>query len=95
MLRQCEDNPFDLTHAPVFLAGVSASHGVNVVDTEFFKVSFLGAGILPLFPDQTAKSPDDPGFKRFEYVSGFGQAEGVEVLGSGSFAEVLGSCLDL
>ena len=31
--------------------------------------------VLPLFPDQTTKSPDDPGFQRFEYVSGFGQAE--------------------
>jgi hypothetical protein len=41
MLRQCEDNPFDLTHTPVFLAGVSAGHGVFVVDAELFQVSYI------------------------------------------------------
>ena len=59
----------------MFLAGISADHGVRVVDTEFFKVLYLGTRILPLFPDQTAKSPDNPGFQGFEYVPGFGQAE--------------------
>ena len=65
MLRQCEDNPFDLTHTPVFLAGVSASHGVFMVDAELFQVSYLGARSVPLFPDQTPKSPDDPNFQCF------------------------------
>ena len=61
----CEDNPFDLTHTPVFLTSVTAGHGVFVVDAEFCEVSYLGARVLPLFPDETSESPDDPGFQCF------------------------------
>ena len=44
-------------------------------NAELFKVSHLGTGVLPLLPDQTLKSPDNPGFQRLENVSGFDQAE--------------------
>jgi hypothetical protein len=48
----CHGHPFDFAHAPVFLAGVAAGDGMNMVDTELFEVANLGTRVLPLLPDK-------------------------------------------
>ena len=73
MFRHCHGHPFDLAHAPILLSGVATSYGVFMVDTELFQVPDLGSRVLPLLPDEAAKSPDDPSFQCFEDVSGFNQ----------------------
>jgi len=45
-----------------------------MVNAELFKISNFSSWILPLFPYQTTKSPDDPGSQRFENIPCFGQA---------------------
>ena len=73
-IRQGKDDPLDSAHAPVLLTRVSAKHGVFVSNAELFQVSDPGPGILPLFPDKTPQTADDPAFQGFEQVPDFRQA---------------------